>query len=252
MPFVDRFTKHRATSKRDSNDFIKAGDGDIIFQEQFKTFRSKIEYKLDVMGWTVIGITSTIAGEGKTFICAKIAESLALTKRKKVLVVDADIRKADLSKGLFKTKPPGLTEILSGEATLQQVTRQTGVPGLEAISAGEEVTQHADLLAGARFRTFIAAARQGYDIVILDTPPVLAVADTLSMREHLDGFVFVYRAGFTPISMFQQATEEIGEKKILGVVLNGVERRSEKYYSHYYGSYYVDSKKIGNANRVSR
>lgn len=250
--FIDWFMNHRATPKRDCADFTKAGDGDMVFQEQFKTLRSKIEYKLDAMGWKVIGITSSIAGEGKTLTCAKAAESLALTKRKKVLLVDADIRKADLSKGLFKSKSPGLTEILSGNTNLQQVIRQTGVPGLEAISAGEGVAQPADLLAGARFRSLIDALRKEFDIIILDTPPVLAVSDTISMKEHLDGFVFIYRAGFTPMSMFQQATEEIGEKKILGVVLNGVERQPEKYYSHYYGSYYIDSKKIENAKKASR
>ena len=64
----------------------------------------------------------------------------------------------------------------------------------------------------------------------------------MSMREQLDGLIFVYRAGYTPLAMFKQATEEIGEKKILGVVLNGVEPKSDRYYGKYYGHYYTSPK----------
>ena len=84
--------------------------------------------------------------------------------------------------------------------------------------------------------------RQLYDIVLLDTPPIIPVADTMSMRERLDGIILVYHAGYTPLTMFKQATEEIGEKKILGVILNGVEPKSERYYGKYYGHYYSSPK----------
>jgi capsular exopolysaccharide synthesis family protein len=137
---------------------------------------------------------------------------------------------------------PGLTEYLLGSAAFPDVVRNTAVPGLDTVSSGALVPAPADLLSGDRFLSFIEEARKRYDIVLLDTPPILPVSDTISMRERLDGLIFVYRAGYTPFTMFKQATEEIGEKKILGVVLNGVEPKSDRYYGKYYGTYYTSPK----------
>jgi capsular exopolysaccharide synthesis family protein len=242
FPFQHLFRGIGGTPGRERFDLHKAGEEDPIFLEQFKAFRSKLEYKVDLLAWKVIGITSSIAGEGKTLTCAKVAISLARTKRKAVLLVDADIRKADLSKGLGTPVHPGLTEYLLGAAAFADIIRKSAVPGLDTISTGSSVAASADLLAGDAFRSFVEEARERYDLVLLDTPPILPVADTMSIRERLDGFIFVYRAGYTPLQMFQQATEEIGEKKILGVVLNGVEQKSDRYYGKYYGHYYTSSK----------
>jgi len=242
IPFLDLFSGNGTDPGRERIDLLKVGDEDQIFLEQFKALRSKLEYKVDMLGWKVIGVTSSIANEGKTLTCAKIALSLARTKRKSILVVDADIRKADLTKGFGTPVRPGLTEYLLGAVDFPCVIRKSAVTGLDTVSAGSSVAAPADLLAGDGFRIFVQEARKRYDFVLLDTPPILPVADTMSMRERLDGLIFVYRAGYTPFAMFQQATEEIGEKKILGVVLNGVEPKSDRYYGKYYGHYYTSLK----------
>ena len=242
IPSFKLFKGNGAGPDRERVDLLKVGEEDQVFLEQFKALRSKLEYKLDMLAWKVIGITSSIAGEGKTLTCAKLAVSLARTKRKLVLLVDADIRKADLSKGFGNPRHPGLTEYLLGGAVFENIVRKSAAPGLDTVSSGSSVAAPADLLAGDCFRIFIEEARKRYDLVLLDTPPILPVADTMSMRDQLDGLIFVYRAGITPLQMFQQATEEIGEKKILGVVLNGVEPKSERYYGKYYGHYYTSLK----------
>ncbi|MCP2499957.1 MAG: hypothetical protein NCA08_00050 [Deltaproteobacteria bacterium] len=92
-------------------------------------------------------------------------------------------------------------------------------------------------------RTFHTAVREHFDIVLLDTPPVIPVSDTHALRDLVDGFVLVYRLGHTPHPLFKQAMDDIGEKKVLGVVLNGVEPQSERYYQRYYGSYYKAAEK---------
>jgi len=244
IPFLKKIwlTGNGVRQEDRPENLLSVGEGDQIFREHFKALRSKLEYKAEMLGWKVLGVTSSIAGEGKTLTCAKIAMSLASTKRKKVLLVDADIRKADLSRGVGNPIQPGLTEYLLGNTDIRNVLRKSKVPGLDTISSGALVPAPADLLAGDGFRVFIREARERYDVVLLDTPPVLAVADTMAMREQVDGFLFIYRVGYTPLSMFLQATEEIGEKKILGVVLNGVEPKSERYYGRYYGHYYTSSK----------
>jgi Mrp family chromosome partitioning ATPase len=95
-----------------------------------------------------------------------------------------------------------------------------------------------DLLSGERFRGFLKETRELFDIVLLDTPPVIPVSDTHALRDLVDGFILLYRLGHTPHPLFKQAMDDIGEKKVLGVVLNGVEPQSERYYQRYYGSYY--------------
>ena len=242
FPSFNRFKRNGVGPVPERVDLLKVGEEDLVFLEQFKALRSKLEYKLDMLEWKVIGVTSSIAGEGKTLTCAKLAVSLARTKRKAVLLVDADIRKADLSKGFGNSRHPGLTEYLLGAAAFTDIARKSSVPGLETVSSGSSVPAPADLLAGDAFRIFVEEARKRYDLVLLDTPPILPVADTMAMRDRLDGLIFVYRAGHTPLQMFQQATEEIGEKKILGVVLNGVEPKSDRYYGKYYGHYYTSLK----------
>jgi capsular exopolysaccharide synthesis family protein len=226
-------------------DLFAVGKEDPLFHEKFKGLRAMVEQKADLHQMRLLGITSSIAGEGKTITCAQLGRSLASTGRKKVLLVDVDIRKADLSHGMGARRTPGLTEYLLGGATLQQIIRPTQVPNLFLIPSGIEVNSPADLLAGDKFKSFLQEIRTLYDMILLDTPPVLPVADTPTIRELTDGFLFVYRAGFTPYTMLRQAMEELGEKHVLGAVLNGVEVASDAYYRKYYGAYYHKSVEIG-------
>ena len=219
-------------------DLFAVGKEDPLFNEKFKGLRAMVEQKADLHRMRLLGITSSIAGEGKTVACAQLGRSLASTGRKKVLLVDVDIRKADLTHGMGAHRTPGLTEYLLGGATLPQILRSTPVPDLFLIPSGVEVNSPADLLAGEMFKAFLREIRTAYDMILLDTPPVLPVADTPTIRELTDGFLFVYRAGFTPYTMLRQAMEELGEKNVLGAVLNAVEVASDSYYRKYYGSYY--------------
>ena len=209
-----------------------------LFHEKFKGLRAMVEQKADFHQMRLLGITSSIAGEGKTLTSAHLGRSLASTGRKNVLLVDVDIRKADLTHGMGARRTPGLIEYLLGGVTLQQIISVTKVPNLSLITTGAEVNSPADLLAGDKFKSFLQEIRASYDMILLDTPPVLPVADTPTIRDLTDGFLFVYRAGFTPYTMLRQAMEELGEKNVLGAVLNGVEVASDSYYRKYYGSYY--------------
>lgn len=246
--FLDLFKKTDLNSGQETIDLTKVGGDDQVFLEQFKAFRSKLEHKSDLLGWKTIGVTSSIAEEGKTLTCAKIALGMALTKRKSVLLVDADNRKADLTKGFGIPVKPGLTERMLGQVSFSDVVRKGPVPGISLVSSGSSVQAPADLLAGDGFRDFVLEARNKFDFVLFDTPPILPVADTISMREQLDGLIFVFRLGYTPMQMFKQATEEIGEKKIIGVVLNGAEPKSDRFYGKYYGHYYSSREKTGPRN----
>jgi tyrosine-protein kinase Etk/Wzc len=237
IPFLTRTPKD--TARRREEPVLKLGEADPIYSEQIKAMRAKIEYKLDMLKLKTIAVTSAVSGEGKTTLCAKLGANLASAGRKRVLLIDTDLRKADLGRGLGIPQSPGLSEFVLGGIPLEDIVQESVAPGLSFIPAGMEVSSPGDLLSGVRFREFLAEIQARYDVVILDTPPVLPVADTLSLRDQVDGFVFVYRASFTPHELFRQATDEIGEGKIVGVVINGVDPERQRYYERYYGKYYT-------------
>ncbi len=213
-----------------------------LFVEQIRNLRARFEYRADVLNCKVVAVTSAVAGEGKTVAAANLARNIAAAGRKKVLLIDVDLRKCDLAKGMRITPVPGLSEYLAGSAGLKDVLQNSLAPGFHVIPGGMRISSPGDLIAGGRFRGLLKDVRNHVDVIILDTPPIIPVSDTLTLRDVVEGFVLVYRMGATPHLMFRQAMEEIGEKKLVGVVLNGVEPQTEKYYQRYYGKYYQHQK----------
>jgi len=211
---------------------------DPMFVEQYKTFCARFDYRAGVLGHKVFAVTSAIAGEGKTVSSMNLAANLASSRRKKVLLVDVDLRKSDLAKGMRIAPVPGLTEFLAGAAEAPDILREAAVPGLDVITGGMRVQAPWEMITGERFRSFLKEMREVYDVVLLDAPPIVPVSDTLTLRDLVDAFIVVYRLGFTPHPLFRQTLEEIGEKKLLGVLLNGAPPQSERYYQRYYGRYY--------------
>ena len=213
-------------------------NSDPFYREQFKALRAKIDDHFEKDGSRTLAVTSAVAEEGKTSTCVNLATSLATTGRKNVLLVDADMHKTGLARAMKLKSVPGLSEVLSGSAQIPEVIQDSRVPGLSVIAAGRQHPSPADILSGDQFRALLQYARENFDMVLLDTSPVLPVADALSLREQVDWFLLVFRASFTPYPLLKQAISEIGEQKILGVVLNRVRLMEDPYYTRYYGEYY--------------
>lgn len=211
---------------------------DQFYYEIFKGLRAKVEHRIDMTGLRILGVTSAVAGEGKTLTAINLAANMALTGRKKVLLLDMDLRKSSIADELAIAPRPGLGDFLLGASGQGELYRNGVVPGLSVIPCGKTIASPADLLAGEKFRALLRDLRGQFDLIILDTPPVLPVPDALTISEQIDAFVLLFRLSHTPQQMFRQAVEEIGERKILGVVLNGETPRSNRYYSKYYGKYY--------------
>lgn len=211
---------------------------DPYYYEQLKGLRAKVEYKIDTLNLRVLAVSSSIAGEGKTLTATHLAANMASTGRKNVLLMDTDLRKPCVGRELGMPADSGLSEFLSGSVSKEKILRNSVVPGLTVILGGKALSSPTDLLAGEKFRSFLHGLREQFDLVILDTPPILPVPDAVTISEQVDAFIILFRFSHTPHQMFRQAIEDLGERKIVGVVLNGEEKKPDKYYHKYYGKYY--------------
>jgi len=211
---------------------------DPFYYELFKGLRAKVEHRIDMVDLRILAVTSAVAGEGKTLTAINLAANMASTGRKKVLLMDLDLRKSGIARDLGIAPYPGMGEFLLGSVPMEKIIRKSAIPGLFVIPGGRPIPSPADMLAGDKFRSFLQELRGQFDLVILDTPPILPVPDALTISEQVDAFILLFRLRQTPHQLFRQAVEELGERKIMGVVLNGEEKKSDKYYSRYYGKYY--------------
>ena len=211
---------------------------DPHYYELLKGFRAKVEYKMDTLNLRVLAVSSAIAGEGKTLTAINLAANMASTGRKNVLLMDVDLRKSSVARELGLAPDSGLSDFLLGSVPKEKILRNSVVPGLSVIVGGKTISSPADMLAGERFRSLLKELREQFDLLVLDTPPILPVPDAVTISEQVDAFILLFRFSHTPHQLFRQAIDDLGERKILGVVLNGEEKKSDKYYHKYYGKYY--------------
>ena len=214
---------------------------DPFFNELFKGLRAKIEYKIDMAEIKSIAVSSSIAGEGKTLTSINLAINMANTGRKNVILVDMDLRKGSVARRLGIRGRQGLSEFLLGNASHDSIIQKTSNPGLFIITSGRRMESPSDLLAGSKFRSLLLDLQSRFDLVILDTPPILPVPDAVTVSELVGGFILLFRLKHTPHYLFRQALEDLGEDKLIGVVINDEDAKTDRYYKKYYGHYYTPS-----------
>jgi capsular exopolysaccharide synthesis family protein len=209
-------------------------------QEQFRTLRSRL-YQLQGDGaLKVIVITSAIPGEGKSFVSANLAHAFALQSNRRVLVIDADIRRADgLSTLLGAPCAPGLTDYLLGEQRLEDVIQAGSQKNFYLISCGKRVSKPGELIGDSRFRILIDKLRPVFDWIIIDTPPIVPIADARMIADFADGVLMVVNARSTLAHLAKRAVQEFPRESLIGILLNRTSEPSATYYSEYgygYGS----------------
>jgi tyrosine-protein kinase Etk/Wzc len=203
--------------------------------ESFRHLRTNVQYaQLDKPLKTIL-VTSPNPKEGKSTIAANLAITLAQTEQR-VLLIDADMRRPTIHALFGLKKDPGLTDLLFGSATLEEVTRQDVLDNLWIIGAGTKPPNPAEILGSIKMKEFIKTVRLAYDVVIFDSPPVLAVTDAAVLSTAVDGTLLVVSSDKTHVQALGRATEVlkgIGNTPV-GVVLNNFDIR--KAYGGYYGS----------------
>lgn len=205
--------------------------------EAFKVLRSNLHFLTIDREVKSLLITSTAPDEGKSTIAANLALTLGQTG-KKVLLLDCDLRMPMLHK-IFKVPNfRGLTNVLTDMTTLEGAVQEMEGTGVFFISAGPIPPNPAELLASEKMSDLIRTLRAGYDYVLVDAPPVLAVTDAVLISQKVDGVILVSAVNKTRVDRAKEARDQLlrANARILGVVLNGVERtRDDQYYYYYYG-----------------
>ena len=212
--------------------------------EQFRSLRSRMQEFRDLNALKSILVSSGLPQEGKSFITANLAISFARHKAGRVLLIDGDMRRATLHKLLGCPQGPGLTEFLSGTASILDVMQRPkpdepshplphGLASLTFIAAGMEHDKAADLSGNHRFDRLIAAAAPHFDWIVVDSSPVNLVSDGVNLARSCDAVLLVARGGVTKYEIAQRAVAELKASKVLGFVLNAV--KNPPIAGGYYG-----------------
>jgi len=212
------------------------------FGEAFRSLRTSLVFTGGSgEGPRVIAVTSTQPQEGKTTTACNIAASLALGGSR-VLLMDADMRRPGLHKAMGLENTVGLSQLLVAQARVREAVQRTSNPNLFVITAGAAPPNPSELLASDRMKAFVRNLTSGpFDWVIIDTPPVLAVTDSVILSQMVAGFVFVIGAEMTRRVHTERALQTLAPSggHLVGVVLNRVDFEANKYYySRYYGYQY--------------
>lgn len=181
-------------------------------------------------------VSSALPRDGKTLTSANIAVTLAQSYKQKVLLIDGDIRRPSLHHLFGLPNSAGLADVLKPGGSLRVPQTQLS-PFLTVLTAGQTDEATMAGLLSERMRTLVADAKQHFDWVILDTPPVALVSDANILASLVDGVILVIGAGATPLAAVQHAIAAFGREHILGVVLNRVvtpRKRGHGYYGEYY------------------
>jgi len=188
--------------------------------EQYRQLRTRLSHAEGASTLRTVLITSPQKGEGKSVTAANLALTMAQELQRRVILVEADLRKPSLQQ-LFGLPPgPGLAEYLSGAVELKDVMRFLPDHNLTVIHAGSAPTNPAELLGSTAMRRLLDQLRTRYDRVLLDTPPVLPLADVAVLAPLVDGTLMVVRAGVTPKPAIENALRAFDSSRLLGVVLN--------------------------------
>jgi succinoglycan biosynthesis transport protein ExoP len=204
--------------------------------EQFRGLRQSIERMHKDNGTKVIAVTSAGAGDGKSVTTLNLAGSLAQSPGTRVLVVDADLHKASVATylGLGRDCGPGLSELLGQSSmALADVVRKLDSINISVVFAGAAHPRPFELLSSPKVDGLLAEMREQYDYVLIDTPPVIPVADCRFIGRWVDGVLVVVCAHKTPRKMVAEALRLLEGSKVLGIVFNGDDRPLRPYYQYY-------------------
>ena len=207
--------------------------------EAIKSIKTNLRFSSINNKLKKILITSSIEGEGKSFISANLATTFA-NSTEKVLLIDCDLRKGRQHEllNIENHMDLGLSNLLIDEEwnkNIKKYIQETGINNLSILTRGVIPPNPTSLLESAKLEQIINELEKQYDIIIFDTPPVTGLSDTLILTRLTDAVIIVARARKTPIELLENTAKSLRNVKanIIGVILNRVKKRNNKYYKEY-------------------
>ncbi|MEI2447357.1 CpsD/CapB family tyrosine-protein kinase [Priestia megaterium] len=204
--------------------------------EQYRTIRTNIQFSDADQDIKSIVLTSTGPGEGKSTTASNLATVYA-QQGLRVLLIDADLRKPTAHYTFRLENHVGLTNVLTKQSTLGQAVQGTEVPDLFLLTSGPIPPNPAELLASNNMTELLKEMKEQFDMIVFDTPPVLAVADAQILANQVDGSILVVSSGKTDKEAAVKAKELLlkANAKVLGAVLNNRKMEEGSDYYYYYG-----------------
>jgi exopolysaccharide/PEP-CTERM locus tyrosine autokinase len=226
------------SNKLDSN-LITIFSPQSFVAEQFRMLRTQLLFPISGNRPRSIMVTSALPGEGKSFISANLAASLAQNINEHVLAIDCDIRRPTVHKCFGLGDGPGLSDYLSGNILLSSLLHGTVVDKLKILPGGSPVKNPAELLSSRKMTDLFheLTSRYGDRYLIIDSPPPKLTSETKVISRHVDGILLVVKYRSTPRKLVADITETLGKEKILGVVFNMCDFKSTSYNYGKYGKY---------------
>ena len=203
-----------------------------LIAEAFRTLRTNLQFISNTEGTKVMAVTSTISGEGKTFIALNLGGIIAFSG-KKVIIIDLDMRKPKIHKGFNVENTKGMSTLLINKNTIEECTHKSSLDGLDFITSGPIPPNPSELIISKKMQMVIDELKSKYDMVIIDTPPVGLVTDGIPIIQKADYPVYVFRSDYSRKNFIQIIDRLYNENSIskLSVVLNDVDSIAKKFIS---------------------
>lgn len=203
--------------------------------EAFRGIRMNLLYAYGAAGPVVVAVSSPGPGDGKSFVTSNLALSFA-DLGKRVLLMDGDVRRGTLHRVVTRKRSPGLTDLLAGEATREQVIQSTAFKNVSFIGSGKLRVVGPELISSPRMRTLLADLRNDYDVILIDTAPLGAGIDPFVFGALTGNMVLVLRTDITNKDLAESKLDLVARLpiRILGSVINGLKDRDHSYYHRYY------------------
>lgn len=230
--------------KKKNIPILAVKNSDDIAIESLRSMRTAIHFALSSARNNLITISGPAPEVGKSFISTNLATILAQSD-KRVLIIDADLRRGYLHKYFNLDTQPGLTELLNGQQSLETVIRPTEVPGLSVISRGKSPANPSELLSSNQFKNLLEQMSEKFDHVIIDTPPVLAVTDGIIISQYTGVNLVIARYAKTQMKELELTLNRFEQAgvKVNGFILNDIQRSSAGYgYGYNYAYAYKANK----------
>jgi capsular exopolysaccharide synthesis family protein len=214
---------------------LRQDDSSQAALEAYRGLRTRLMRAQAKSGLRSIVITSSLPNEGKTLTTMNLGLCYAQLAQQRVLVIDGDLRTCGLTSLLDHPSSPGLAEVLAGDVMPDEAVVATNHKNLFVLPAGTVASPPPELFTGPRWQEFLGRCSELFTVILIDTPPILPLADFELISAACDGIVMVVRAHYGQRETLQKTASTLDAKKLLGVVFNATDVSAKNYYGYGYG-----------------